>query len=174
MRTKIVQAVVATENKEWKPYVNKNYELFKMLHIELPDGRRASKYYPIDVSVPQIDTTLEYDIELEKNWEYRNILSMTQILVSSDLKKLAELKIEPDKVYAGVSVIMELERVWQKVMWSWIPELLTDWLEYWIWVRNINDLSLLQASNMIRFMSLHNSDEIAKYINYLSPKQVSA
>ena len=54
---------VSDVSKEGKPYINKKGEPFKMLHVQLADGRRASKYFPIDAYVPKIIELEEYEVD---------------------------------------------------------------------------------------------------------------
>lgn len=80
MKTTIKQAIVATQSKEWKPYVNKNGEPFKMLHIELEDWRRASKYFNFNDATPTLEGGKEYDVELVQNGQYYNIASIRRVV----------------------------------------------------------------------------------------------
>lgn len=87
METTLKQAFVTTESKDGKPYINKNGQPFKMLHIELEDGRWASKYYSMkeDIDVPP--TGEKIYLELKQNGQYLNLLSF-QTQASIDAERI--------------------------------------------------------------------------------------
>lgn len=90
MQTTITKAIVATESQNGTPYVNKNWQPFRMLHIQLADWTWASKYYNIDDKVPEIVEWEEYDVNVVQNGQYFNITSIYRPVTVEDFIEAAK------------------------------------------------------------------------------------
>lgn len=89
MKTTLLQVIASDKKQDGTPYINRNGQPFQMLHIQLPDGSRASKYYPNGVEVPNIEANIEYDIEIVENGGYHNIKSLQTVVTVEQFKEAA-------------------------------------------------------------------------------------
>lgn len=87
-------------------------------------------------------------------------------------RRLSEVTTKPDKILAGKAVIDALLSCRNNKMGSneTADSLLESYLEYGPWVRNIGDISLLQASNMITYINTHDEEQIVRHIMDLNPR----
>lgn len=79
MITTIKQVIFTDKRKDWQPLKNKAWAPFKMLHLELADGKWISKYYKIDDDAPEIEVGTRYNILFNKNWEYYNLVALYDV-----------------------------------------------------------------------------------------------
>lgn len=86
-------------------------------------------------------------------------------------RRLSDVTSKPDKILAGKAVVDALCSCWAKKMGNneQADSLLESYLYYGPWVRNINDLSLLQASNVITYINTHDEEQILHHIMDLNP-----
>jgi len=87
-------------------------------------------------------------------------------------RRLSDVTTKPDRILAGKAVIEALLSCRNKKMGNSdnADSLLESYMHYGPWVRRLEDLSLLQVSNMITYINTHDEEQIVHHIMDLNPK----
>lgn len=80
MKSKIKQIIFTDKKQDWTP-LKRNGVWFFMLHLQLEDWKWISKFYNKSESNPtsKIEVNKEYEIVLKQNWEYYNLISLSDL-----------------------------------------------------------------------------------------------